>query len=234
MTSVDQQKNMKKFEIPANVFDLPEFHETDILEVQKDNEKIFSSFRQIFGSLELALCYERSFYPQFVEYHGDIFLKQTFSEEKYISLKKFFADDAKKLQIAMNSFSMRLLFGPEQLQVLQTSKVAEIANNTMYYLACKIQENWKIILSTHYPNKVFSVILQENGDEKIWGVSFFEKKENFTPESSLGEILGDAEFEPTITLSSLRKEYHRLRYEGPRKKPHNVLRLALQNLSKQT
>jgi len=165
------------------MFKLPGFKDnSDLMEPENHieiAEDVVFEFRRIWGTLELAMCYERAFFPQFVEFDGMVFLKDKFSENYYNTLKTDLKEP-KKIQIALNYFTMDDLFSTQQYYDFRKKKETKIlADTCMRYLAGRFCHAWKLSLKDCFPHKNFSVYYERTGNEDVWGLTFYEAEETF-------------------------------------------------------
>lgn len=232
ITSEKSQKEKIPIEFPKSVVDkLPQFKETDISE-QKPRRiaAVTFPFRQIFGTLELALCYEKAFFPSFIEFEGAIFLEERFSEKRYKQFQETFMNDNVKVQQAINYFTMNYLFATEEFDRLQQDEtISKLTVECTKYLASRMKNMWELILQNEFPkrNFVVSIELADN----VWGVTFYEEQRatRAPVKRLLGDVLDLPDF-PPIPLRSLQKAYKKRYEEHPRAHPINNLRAALKNI----
>jgi len=130
---------------------LPEF--SDIL--LGGPSSLYSSVRQMKGSLELLGCYAEVMAPTFIVVNDLVFRKETYFESRYSAFKHLPDNEIEK---QMNRQLIHYLF-PEW-----PSADKELLNQCARSVAEKIQECWRSLLLNKFPDRQFFVELEEEYD----------------------------------------------------------------------
>jgi len=210
-------------EFPRSTFQLPGFQDSDTLERKSVSTDITSEYVQIFGTLELAMCYASVLFPEFMEHNGMVYRRDYFTKEKYNALCKTFKQDLQSVQIMINYFTMDSLFEHEQYIKFHSSERTKVLDESLHYLATKVAHILELTLRDRYPTRSFKMIVEQTGDLDVWGFSFFE--EEIRSENLSLHLLFDF-----LKSSTFRLEFNKLRAQHPRRMFSTNLLMTLKNL----
>ena len=123
------------------------------------------------GSPAIALVYARLFWPEFTEFEGMVFLKETVEDdddrERIRQTLARNAGDKSKTERSFNCHDFEELFG---------SRLSDATTNECRLLAEKLCEMWRARLESLWPTQSFRVdVVQPEPSEESIGLAFWRE-----------------------------------------------------------